>query len=210
LGWCHASGRTTPGMKHTAAVTLALTALSLLLAACGSTAPSPSGVATLPSPSTGSAAQPNGSLAPAASGEMAQALAYAQCLRANGIPNWPDPDSHGVFDKSLVRRAAPNRTPQLDAAFNACESLLPTSMQGPTPAQIQQAWTDDRSFVACMRSLGVSNAPDPVSDEQGMPVFNLAGTGIDPKSAQILAKAQQCQSQLHMSGLPRVTGAAGS
>jgi hypothetical protein len=204
-------------MKRTAAVTLASTALSLLLAACGGTPPSPSGVATMPSPSAGSAAQASGSAAqasgsasPAASGEMAQALAYARCLRANGVPDWPDPDSHGVFDKSLVVRAAPNRTPQLDAAFNACESLLPTSMQGPTPAQVQQAWSDDRSFVACMRSLGVTNAPDPVSDDNGMPVFNLAGTGIDPKSPQILAKAQQCQTQLHMSGLPQVTGGSGS
>jgi hypothetical protein len=196
-------------MERTAAA-LAATALSLLLAACGGAPPNPSGVATLPSPSTGSAAQASGSAAPAASGEMAQALAYAQCLRANGIPDWPDPDSHGVFDKSLVVRAAPNRTPQLDAAFNACESLLPSSMQGPTPAQVQQAWTDDRSFVACMRALGVTNAPDPVSDDQGMPVFNLAGTGIDPKSPQILAKAQQCQTQLHMPALPHVSGGAGS
>jgi hypothetical protein len=199
-------------MKRTAAVIVASTALSLLLAACSSTAPSSSGVAELPSPSASpaSAPQASGSATPAASDVLAQALAYAQCLRTNGIPDWPDPNSQGVFDKSQVMHAAPNRTPQLDAAFNACERLLPTSMQGPTPAQIQQAWTDDRSFVQCMRALGVTNAPDPVSDDNGMPVFNLTGTGIDPKSPQIVAKAQQCQSQLHMQSLPRVSNGAGS
>jgi hypothetical protein len=197
-------------MKRTAAVTLASTAISLLLAACGGTPPTPSGVAALPSPSTGSAAQAIGSAAPAAGDALAQALAYAQCMRANGVPEWPDPDSHGVFDKSLIKRAAPDRTPQLDAAFNACENLLPTSMRGPTPAEVQQAWTDARSFLQCMRALGVTNAPDPASDDQGMPVFNLAGTGIDPRSPQILAKAQQCQSQLHLQSLPHVSVGTGS
>ena len=197
-------------MKRTAAVTLASTAVSLLLAACGATAPTPSGVATLPSPSARASTPAGDAAAPAASDQLAQALAYAQCLRANGIPDWPDPDSRGVFDKSLVKRAAPNRTPQLDAAFNACENLLPTSMRGPTPAEVQQAWTDARSFLQCMRGLGVANAPDPASDDQGMPVFNLAGTGIDPRSPQILAKAQQCQSQLHLQSLPHVSVGTGS
>ena len=154
----------------------------------------------------GSAAQASGAESPGASDAIAQALAYAHCMRANGVPGWPDPDSHGVFDKSLVFRAAPNITPQLEAAERACESVLPTSMQGPTPAQVQRAWTDARGFVQCVRALGLANAPDPVSDDQGLPVFNLSGTGIDPKSPQILAKAQQCQSQLHLSSLPRVSG----
>jgi len=197
-------------MKRTAAVTLASIAISLLLAACGSTPPGPSGVAALPSPSTGSAAQASGSAAPAASDQVAQALAYAHCMRANGVPDWPDPDSHGVFDKVLVKRAVPNVTPQLVAAQNACQNLLPTSMRGPTPAQLQQAWTEARAFVQCMRAVGVANAPDPARDGQGLPYFNLAGTGIDPKSPEIVAKAQQCQSQLHLPAPPRVSGGAGS
>jgi hypothetical protein len=56
-----------------------------------------------------------------------------------------------------------------------------------------------------MRSLGVPNAPEPVANRDGLPVYDLQGTGIDPNSPQIRAKAQQCQSRLHMSQLPSVS-----
>jgi hypothetical protein len=57
-----------------------------------------------------------------------------------------------------------------------------------------------------MRSRGVTNAPEPVANRDGQPVYELQGTGIDPNNPQIRAKAQQCQSQLRMSQLPSVSG----
>lgn len=193
-------------------VIIAIAGVALLVAACGS-GPGNNGIATLPSPSVGSAAQASPSPSPVPSDQVAQALAYAQCMRGHGVPAWPDPDGQGRFDKSMIIPAVGELgSPQYQtylAASAACQDLLPTSMQGPTEAQIQQAWVDDRSFAQCMRALGVTNAPDPVADGNGMPYFDIAGTGIDPNSPQILAEAQQCQSQLHLSSLPRVSGGGG-
>jgi hypothetical protein len=200
--------RTPPTRRLAAAVTTA--AVALLVVACGSSGPSPSGVATLPSASAGPAAAASAAPSPNASDLAAQGLAYANCIRSNGVPGWPDPDASGAFDKSLVRRAvgelgSPTYQQYLTAS-TACQDLLPANMREPTAAEVQQQWTDDRNFAQCMRSLGVVNAPDPVADGNGRPYFNLAGTGIDTKSPDILAKAQKCATQLHMSTLPHAAG----
>lgn len=200
-------------MKRIAAV-VATATVALLAAACSGSGATATGVAALPSPSAASTAQASPTLMPGASGQIAQALAYAQCMRAHGVPDWPDPNSSGVFDKSLVSNAVGQSlgTPQYQRylhAASACQDLLPTNMRGPTQAQVQQAWVDDRNFAQCMRSLGVTNAPDPVADDEGRPYFNLSGTGIDPNSPQIKAKAQECQSQLHLASLPRASGGGG-
>lgn len=199
-------------MKSIAAI-LATAAVVLLVTGCGGPGPSSNGVATLPSPSAGSARAARTAPPLSAGGQTEQALAYAQCLRSRGVPDWPDPNGSGGFDKAQVFRAVGNLGSPLyqryAAAATACQDLLPTSREL-TAAQLQQDWTDDRNFAGCMRDAGVSNAPDPVSDGRGRPYFNLAGTGIDPMSPQILATARACQSQLHLSTFPPVSGGGGS
>ena len=199
-------------MKRIAAA-IATTALALLVAGCGGSSPSSTGVATLPSPSAGSTTQASQMPTPNASDQVAQALVYAQCMRSNGVPDWPDPNSSGGFDKSQIRPAVGDLgSPlyqQYQAAFTACQDRLPTNMREPTQAQLQQEWTDDRNFAQCMRNHGVPNAPDPVSDDHGRPYFNLSGTGIDRNSPQLIAAAQDCQSQLHLSTLPLVSSGGG-
>jgi hypothetical protein len=186
--------------------------LALLLAGCGS-GPAPTGVATLPSPSGASAAGAHASASPtpASSDQTAQALAFSRCMRSNGVPNWPDPDSSGGFDKARIIQAVGTSltSPQYHqylAASAACQDLMPANMREPTQAEVQQEWTDDRDFAQCMRDAGLTNAPDPVADDHGRPYFDIAGTGIDPNSPRIQAMAQACQSQLHMATLPPVSG----
>lgn len=188
----------------------AIAGLALMVAACTS-GPASSGVATLPSPSGGSGAAASTSPTPAASGQVAQALAYAHCMRTHGVPTWPDPGSDGTFDKSQIKQAVPNFTPQVDAAETACQDLLPTNGQAPTTADLPQEWTDARDLAQCLRTHGVPNAPDPVADPQHpeRPYFDLHGTTIDPNSPQVLAAVQACQSQLHLASLPPTSGGAG-
>ena len=68
-----------------ASVTVAViaTALTLLAAACGS--------------SPGSHPAQAG-----ASASQDSAVAFARCVRAHRVPNWPDPNSAGAFDKSKL------------------------------------------------------------------------------------------------------------
>jgi hypothetical protein len=64
-----------------------------------------------------------------------QALKFSACMRAHGVPNFPDPD----FGKGTVRISiGPSsgidpQSPQFQAARKACQNLLP-GKAGPGPA----------------------------------------------------------------------------
>jgi hypothetical protein len=63
---------------------------------------------------------PNGSQQAASSGP----LAFARCMRAHGVPNFPNPNRNGYFPKARVYRIAANN-PHYQAAYRACGHLLP-------------------------------------------------------------------------------------
>jgi len=122
-----------------------------ILAACSS------------SPPDGSAGSP-----PAGSSGYQQPLAYAQCMRSHGVPNFPDPNSHGGFDLSSqvvngVVQGVDQTSPQFISANKACQKLLPGGGQG-TPAQHRQQMSELLRLAQCMRAHGIPNFPDPTAD----------------------------------------------
>jgi hypothetical protein len=58
------------------------------------------------------------------------------------------------------------------------------------------------AFARCVRAHGVPNFPDPATDPDGSPVFNLQHAGIDTQSPQVKAAALGCMSRLHLAKLP--------
>lgn len=58
---------------------------------------------------------------------IAAELTWAHCMRSHGLPNFPDPDAQGAFDRSKFNEG----TPAFNAASNACKSL--EAVVGPTP-----------------------------------------------------------------------------
>jgi len=87
-----------------------------------------------------------------------QALAYTRCVRSDGVPLWPDPESSGAFDKSkLTPRQLGVGSSQIAAAQRACRSLAPTYSAAPQPHVLAQA----RQFSRCMRARGAAGFPDP-------------------------------------------------
>lgn len=132
-----------------------------------------------------------------------QTLAFSSCMRSHGVPNFPDPNSSGVLPKRQVAQVAAG-TPEFVPAHRACGHLLPNAGQ-PSSAQVQQAWSDMRSFARCMRSHGVSTWPDPsvTSAQDNRPFFNTPAS-IDPNAPQITAKIRACQHVMHANN-PLVT-----
>ncbi len=139
-----------------------------------------------------------------------QALAYANCLRTNGVPTWPDPDSRGAFDKSkLTLERLEVRSSQLQAAQAACEGLLRNGGEPLNQAGLAKTEHDALKFARCMRSRGVANWPD-YTVRGGTPLFDLHGTAIAPNSPLIVAKELMCTSLLHLSDSPPTSGGAAS
>ena len=162
------------------AVVITATAGLALVAACGGS-PASAGPA-------GSAGSAN---AGGATSTAAQAVAYTQCMRSHGVPEYPGPDSSGQLQKIGSGQQVGVSDDQLNTARNACQSLWP--YQGLTATQQQQELADMVKFAQCMRSHGVPTLPDPIAtDGQVKFVISLSKTGINPESPQIQAKLQEC------------------
>jgi hypothetical protein len=113
-------------------------------------------------------------------------------MRVHGVPNFPDPDSRGVWPKSEVDLAANN--PRFQPANKTCGYLLPDGGPGvsPSPAVVQQIDSDMLKFARCMRARGIANWPGPTPD-QGREIFDPQAAGIDTNSPQIRTKIHQCE-----------------
>ena len=97
-----------------------------------------------------------GGPSPAAGGGPTRAqaaLAYARCMRAHGVPDFPDPDSSGQFNVDPHSASS-----QETAANHACNHLLNVGGQRD---QRQQALGQLLEYARCMRAHGVPNFPDP-------------------------------------------------
>ena len=156
-------------MARVAALAAALAAAALLTAACGGGSASAAGSSGI------------------GQGGLAQALAFAHCMRSHGAPNYPDPNSSGVF---MVN---PSNSARFDAPQStraACHHLLPRKGQPLTAAQQEQQQRKSLAFVACMRRHGFPNVPDGWSGNVGQ----LISAGIDPHSPRLATAFKTCGS----------------
>jgi hypothetical protein len=99
-----------PAVRVSAAI-IATVALTLLTAACGgSPALTP---ADGPTDAQGTASSPS-------------AVAYSDCMRSHGVPNYPDPPSGGQAPKTSAQQLGVSSS-QFSAAEQACQHLYPTA-----------------------------------------------------------------------------------
>jgi hypothetical protein len=118
-----------------------------------------------------------------------KARAYSRCMRAHGVPNFPDPNSSGAIPKLTLQQLGVSLS-VWQAAQTGCERLLPNG-GGPSPAQVREWMNGMRTFAQCMRSRGVANWPDPVIDAGGNPEFYLDWK-VNQNAPQTKAKIQAC------------------
>ena len=122
-----------------------------------------------------------------------QALAYAKCMRAHGIPNFPDPtvqdNSHSKGVGFSLNGINPN-SPQVKAAAKTCQRQ--TGFGHISTAQLQAGMNVMLKFAECMRSHGIANFPDPFANSHQIG-FNLDGTGVDQNSSRFKAAQKTCQ-----------------
>jgi hypothetical protein len=154
--------------------TTALLGGLLALAGCGSSA-SPT-VAHLSSGNgASSASSGGGSSSPESAAGLEQAgVAFAKCMRASGVPNFPDPKAGGGF--LFHARAGLSNAPLFKAAQAKCHKLMPPGpgSGGPPPAQTLAHFL---KVAQCMRKNGVYDFPDPRTSVPPNP-FGSGGAGV--------------------------------
>ncbi|WP_433179431.1 hypothetical protein [Actinoallomurus sp. CA-150999] len=162
--------------------TLGTMAAAILITGLGLTACG-GGSGKASSASTSAAAHSGGT-----AGNSTKAVKYAECMRKNGVPAFPDPDPNGrVMLRGTKGSGLDPESPQFKAASQACKAFAPQGAVGggqTDPAMLK--------FAECMRKNGVPNFPDP----QGGKLIMKQGSGIDPNSPQFQAAQKTCQKLL--------------
>lgn len=179
----------------------------LLVAGCGGGSPGPTttaagGAVTTPSHKAGVGSTGASDTAP-------DALAFSKCMRASGVPSFPDPEPGGGF----LFHASPDAasSPAFKAAQTKCQKLLPG---GGPPGPGTQTHPSAKKLVhmvrvsLCMRRHGVPEFPDPRTSIPS----NLAGITeisnieeviflfpeiIDQQSPAFMQAAAACGFPLH-------------
>ncbi len=180
--------------RNILASVLAVAAFALVAAGCGG-----SGSAKVASVASSTATTRGGSSttssAQSALARFQTPLAYARCIRAHGVPNFPDPTSKGAFDKQALSPFA--SSPRYETARETCHrlsgSVLGPGVQ-PSNLSVQQMMNVLLSFARCVRSHGVQNWPDPSANAEGTnsPGFPADMPGVDTQSPQVLDAIGQC------------------
>jgi hypothetical protein len=172
-----------PRRAGPAAVALAgLAGLALLAGGCAGTDSSGTGVASLATSGATATTQP--------SGGTGDPVKYSQCMRAHGVPKFPDPSSSGGIGIDAGALGVDPRGAVFKAAEKACDSVRP---KGPPPDPKQAAEAQQRSlaYSKCMRSHGIKNFPDPKfsgnSTELSLP------KGLNPNTPQFRAADTTCR-----------------
>lgn len=144
----HATATQTSGChRHRLSLTLAALGCVVTVAACGSSGKSSH---------------------PAASTSHTQFLKFSQCMRAHGVPKFPDPSAGGGIEFNAGSGINPF-SPAFKAAQTACHELLPgggPAGHGPPSAQVMRQML---ATSECMRAHGVTGFPDPTTSPPSSP-----------------------------------------
>jgi hypothetical protein len=164
---------------------LALTAMVILISACGSNAPAGSG----------------GGDNSAANAQ--KAVKFAECMRSNGVSQFPDPGASGSFTIDGVVNGSsldPN-TPTFKQALNACRDLEPAGFMGSKrSAQQQDAALE---FARCIRENGVTDFPDPTPDGPLVDTNRIPSAAEPGGMSALQAAMQKCRDVAAAAGVTR-------
>jgi hypothetical protein len=154
---------TAPDRARGTRVLAAVLVTAALVTGCGGGSASPTArtLGSTPASSSSHTATRAPSTAPGA--YRSGPLAFARCMRANGVPNFPDPQpgSGALFNPAGINPAAP----AVQTATSRCQKLLNTA-GGPAPLgstthPAERTLAKLLAIADCMRQHGVPEFPDP-------------------------------------------------
>jgi hypothetical protein len=144
--------------------TLALIATVSLISGCGSStsAQTSSSTSTDSAINAGTAGNTDGAISTSAATNSAskreKGVKFAECMRGNGVPDFPDPNQKGEFMYGV------SVTPAVfTKAVEACKSLEPPGSLSSQRSFKQQSLA--LKFAQCVRKNGVPDFPDPANGQ---------------------------------------------
>jgi hypothetical protein len=151
--------------------------IGLISAGCGSNASSETGTAS----SAGTAS----SGATKKLSARDKAVKFAECIRAHGVSDFPDPNEKNQFEYGV------SVTPAVwTKATTACKDLQPPgTLSGKRTPKQQSA---SLRFAQCIRDNGVKDFPDPVNGEPLVDTYKIPSSNKPGGMAILNAAMQKC------------------
>jgi hypothetical protein len=174
-----------------AAIAVVAAGSALLAAGCGGGS---SGARVARAGTTTTSTSDSGSSDGSGKGDPA---AFSACMRKNGVPNFPDPDSNGNIritggrDKNGRTFGLDANSPQFRKAAQACRKLQPNGGK-PNPQEQAREQQQALRFSQCMRSHGVPKFPDPQFAAGGGTLLKI-GKDVNPSSPRFQAAQKACR-----------------
>jgi hypothetical protein len=168
---------------------LALIAMVALISGCGSSAPA----------GTGSGGGNNNTV-PA---NVQKAVKFAECMRRNGVSQFPDPGASGKLTIDAVANGSSldTNTPAFKQAISACKDLEPAGFTGgKRSSQQQQAGL---KFAQCIRENGVKDFPDPLPNGPLVDTTRIPSSNSPGGMSILHAAMQKCGGMAAAAGVTR-------
>jgi hypothetical protein len=121
-----------------------------------------------------------------------KAVRVAECMRANGVSAFPDPDVSGklTIDAVLNGSSLDPNSAAWKQAINACKDLEPPGFSGSkaTPEQMSARL----KFAQCVRDNGVKDFPDPTKDEPIVDTNRIPSSATPSGMSTLNAAMHKC------------------
>ena len=168
---------------------LAIVALiSMTSAGCGSNEASESGTASSTGAASGTGSTSAGTTNTGATTKLTaheKAVKFAECMRANGVPHFPDPDPKGDFNFGV--------DVTVDVwlkAIDACKALKPPGALSAKRTPKEQSAS--LRFAQCVRDHGVKDFPDPVNGEPLIDTYKIPSSNKPGGMTILNAATDKC------------------
>jgi hypothetical protein len=125
----------------------------------------------------------------------AKAVKFAECMRANGVSAFPDPDATGVLTIDAVANGSSLDTSSaaFEQALSACKDLEPPGFTG-TKVKTAQQREARLEFAQCIRDNGVRDFPDPADDQPLIDTRRIPSAATEGGMSILHAAMKKCAS----------------
>jgi hypothetical protein len=129
-----------------------------------------------------------------AAANQTQAVKFAECMRDNGVSEFPDPDaSEGLTIDGVVNGSSldPNSAAWKEA-IGACRDLQPPGFTG--DEEVTAAEQETRlEFAQCIRDNGVEDFPDPTKGEPLVNTYRIPSAATEGGMSILNAAMRTCR-----------------
>jgi hypothetical protein len=123
-----------------------------------------------------------------------EAMKFAECMRDNGVREFPDPDASGqlTIDGVLNGSSLDPNTPAWKDAIGACKDLQPPGFTGDHEVSADEQ--DARlEFAQCIRDHGVEDFPDPTRNGPLVDTNRIPSAATDDGMTILNAAMRKCR-----------------